>query len=41
MQTFNVRSLPSMLVLQVGREIDPILGAVPKQEILRRLQPHM
>jgi len=38
---FNVRSIPTMLVLQVGREIDRIVGAVPKQEILRRLQPHI
>lgn len=35
---FNVRSIPTLLVLKEGREVDRIVGAVPKQEILRRLQ---
>ena len=35
---FNVRSIPTLLVLKDGREIDRLVGAVPKQEILRRLQ---
>lgn len=38
---FNVRSIPTMLVLKAGREIDRIVGAVPKQEIVRRLEPHL
>ena len=35
---FNVRSIPTLLVLKDGREIDRLVGAMPKQEILRRLQ---
>ena len=34
---FNVRSIPTLLVLKDGQEIDRIVGAFPKQEILRRL----
>jgi thioredoxin 2 len=34
---FNVRSIPTLLVLQNGREVDRIIGVQPKSEILRRL----
>ena len=36
---FNVRSIPTILVLKNGQEIDRLIGAVPKQEILRSLAP--
>jgi thioredoxin 2 len=35
---FSVRSIPTILVIKDGREIDRLVGALPKQEILRRLQ---
>jgi thioredoxin len=35
---FNVRSIPTLLVLKDGKEIDRLVGALPKQEILRRLE---
>ena len=35
---FSVRSIPTLLVLKNGKEIDRLVGAMPKQEILRRLQ---
>ncbi len=35
---YNVRSIPALLVLQSGMEVDRIVGAAPKSEILRRLQ---
>ncbi len=35
---FNVRSIPSLLVLRNGKEIDRIVGVQPKPEIVRRLQ---
>lgn len=35
---FNVRSIPTLLVIKEGKEIDRVVGALPKQEILRRLQ---
>ncbi len=38
-ERFNVRSIPALLVLRDGREIDRFVGALPKAEIVRRLQP--
>ena len=35
---FGVRSIPTLLVFKDGREVDRLVGALPKQEILRRLQ---
>lgn len=35
---FGVQSIPTLLVLKDGREVDRLVGALPKQEILRRLQ---
>ena len=35
---FGVRSIPTLLVLRAGREIDRIVGAASKQEIVRRLE---
>jgi thioredoxin 2 len=34
---FGVRSIPTLLVLKGGREVDRLVGVQPKQEILRRL----
>ncbi len=34
---FNLRSIPTLLVMQGGREIDRIVGAQPKEAIARRL----
>jgi thioredoxin 2 len=36
---FGVQGIPSLLIIKNGREVDRIVGAVPKQEILRRVQP--
>jgi thioredoxin 2 len=36
---FGVQSIPLMLIFKGGREVDRIVGAVPKTEILRHLQP--
>ncbi len=35
---FNLRSIPTLLVLKQGREVDRIVGAQPKAEIVRRLE---
>lgn len=35
---FSVRSIPTLLVLKDGKEIDRLIGAMPKQEILRRVE---
>jgi thioredoxin 2 len=35
---FRVQSIPVLLLLQNGREIDRVVGAQPKSEILRRVR---
>jgi len=35
---FDLRSIPTLLVLKDGREIDRLVGVQPKQEIARRLE---
>jgi thioredoxin 2 len=35
---FNVRSIPTLLVFKAGREVDRIVGVLPKSEIARRLE---
>jgi thioredoxin 2 len=35
---FGVRSIPTLLVLQGGKEVDRLVGVQPKQEIVRRLE---
>jgi thioredoxin 2 len=34
---FQVRSIPTLLVMRGGREVDRIVGALPKMELTRRL----
>jgi thioredoxin 2 len=34
---FGLRSIPTLLVLQGGREVDRLVGVQPKAEIVRRL----
>ena len=34
---FDLRSIPTLLVIKAGREVDRIVGVQPKAEILRRL----
>lgn len=35
---FNVRSIPTLLILKSGREVDRLVGVLPKPEIVRRLE---
>jgi thioredoxin 2 len=35
---FGVQSIPTLLVLKAGKEVDRLVGVQPKQEILRRLE---
>lgn len=35
---FGVRSIPTLLVLKGGAEVDRLVGVQPKQEIVRRLE---
>ncbi len=38
---FGVQSIPTLLILKNGREIDRIVGAAPKNSIVQRLQRHI
>ncbi|HEX8734218.1 MAG TPA: thioredoxin [Pyrinomonadaceae bacterium] len=38
---FQARSIPLLLILKNGREVDRLIGAHPKEAILRRLQAHL
>lgn len=38
---FDIRSIPTLLVLRGGREVDRLVGVQPKAEIARRLERAM
>ncbi len=38
---FNVRSIPTLLILKDGREVSRIIGAQSKEAILRQMQPYL
>ena len=38
---FNAASIPTLVVLQGGRVVDRIVGALPKGELTVRLTPHL
>lgn len=35
---FQIRSIPTLIIFVGGREVDRIIGAMPKADLLRRLQ---
>jgi thioredoxin 2 len=35
---FNLRSIPTLLVIREGREVDRLVGVQPKHEIVRRIE---
>ncbi len=35
---FNVRSIPTLLILKAGIEVDRLVGVLPKHELTRRLE---
>ena len=37
-ERFQIRGIPALLVLKAGREVDRIVGAQPKSEMVRRLE---
>ena len=38
-ERFRIQSIPALLIFRNGREVDRIVGAQSKPEILRRIQP--
>lgn len=39
--TFNIRSIPTLLIFKNGQVVDQIVGAQPKQTIAARLREHV
>ncbi|WMW21357.1 thioredoxin [Methanolobus mangrovi] len=38
---FGIASIPAMLIFKEGKFVDKLIGAVPKQNIIQKLQPYM
>jgi thioredoxin 1 len=38
---FQVRGIPTLIVLKNGQLVDQIVGLVPKEEIVRKLDQHL
>ncbi len=38
---FRIQSIPTLLILQNGKEVDRIVGAGTKEGIIKRLQPYL
>ena len=38
---FNVMSIPTLLVFKGGKPVDQIVGAMPKDRLLAKLNPHL
>ena len=40
-QTYGIRSIPTLLVFKNGKLVDKLVGAVPKSQLLEKLEAHM
>jgi thioredoxin 1 len=40
-ERFSVRAIPTLILFKNGREVERLLGAAHKGEIVRRLDPHI
>ncbi len=38
---FNVMSIPTLLIFKDGKPVDQIVGAMPKDRLLAKLNPHL
>ncbi|MGH7584665.1 MAG: thioredoxin [Gemmatimonadales bacterium] len=38
---FNIRSIPSLLYFKDGKHVDTVVGAVPKQAIVQKIEAHL
>jgi thioredoxin 1 len=38
---FGITSIPAMLIFKEGKHVDKLIGALPKQNIIQKLQPYM
>ncbi len=39
--TFGIRSIPTILIFKGGEVVDTIVGAVPKEQIVNKLDSHI
>jgi thioredoxin 1 len=40
-QTYGIRSIPALLIFKNGEVVDKLVGAVPKSQLLEKLEAHM
>lgn len=38
---FGVMNIPTLIFFQNGKEIDRVIGAFPKKQLLNRIKPHL
>ena len=38
---FGVMNIPTLLLFRNGKEIDRIVGALPKKQLLSKIEPHL
>jgi thioredoxin 1 len=38
---FGIRSIPTLMIFKGGKVVEQIIGAMPKRNLLDKLQPHM
>lgn len=38
---YGIRSIPTVLIFKSGKVVDSVIGAVPKQQIIERLEAHL
>ena len=40
-QTYGIRNIPALLIFKNGEVVDKLVGAVPKSQLLEKLEAHM
>ena len=40
-QSFGVTGIPTMILFKNGEPVERIVGFLPKQQLLRRIEPHL
>ena len=38
---FNVMNIPTLILFRNGEEIDRVVGAFPKKQLLNKIEPHL
>ena len=39
--SFGINSIPTLILLKSGKEVERIVGFMPKRDILSKLEPHL